>query len=102
MAHLMKGHGFMMSAQNTHDIPTFYHVFVSFHIVISVVITLYLILGFLCTSGEKGGIWRLCGDLKKENGEPSSNIEKLQCRDVEVRRRACLHQPNVATLLGLN
>ena len=43
----------MTSVQNTHDIPTFYHVFISFHIVISVVITLYLILRFLCTSGEK-------------------------------------------------
>ena len=60
-----------MNAQNTHDIPAFYHVFVSFHIVISVVITLYLILGLLCTLGD---IWRLYGDLKKENGEPSSNV----------------------------
>ena len=63
-----------MSAQNTHDLLVFYYVFVSFHIVISVVITLYVILGFLCISGEKGGIWRLYGDLKEENGEPSSNI----------------------------
>ena len=46
-----------MSAQNTHDIPAFYHVFFTFHIVISVVLTLYLILGFLCTLGEKGGSW---------------------------------------------
>ena len=48
--------GSVMSAQNTHDISAFYHVFVSFHIVISVVIALYLILGLLYTSGEKGGI----------------------------------------------
>ena len=46
----------VMSAQNTHDILVFYHVFVSFHIVISVVITLYMIFGFLCTSGEKDSI----------------------------------------------
>ena len=63
-----------MNAQNTHDIPAFYHVFVSFHIEINVVITLYLILGLLCTLGEKYDIWRLYGDLKKENGEPSSNV----------------------------
>ena len=73
-----------MSAKNTHDIPAFYHVFVSFHIVISVVIALYLILGFLCTSSEKGGIWRLYGDLKKENGEPSSNIATLRSDDLPV------------------
>ena len=74
-----------MRAQNTHDIPAFYHVFVSFHIVISVVIALYLILGFLCTLGEKCGIWKLYGDLKKENGEPSSNVPTSQ-------------RPHVATL----
>ena len=79
--------GDMMSAQNTHDIPVFYHVFVSFHIVISVVIALYLILGLLCTSSEKGGIWRLYGDLKKENGEPSSNIATSQRCDVRTSRR---------------
>ena len=45
--------GGVMSAQNTHDIPAFYHIFISFHVVISVIIALYLILGFLCTSGEK-------------------------------------------------
>ena len=41
-----------MSVQSTHDIPTFYYVFVPFHIVISVVIALYMIFGFLCTIGE--------------------------------------------------
>ena len=93
-----------MSAQNAQHIPTFYHVFGSFHLVISVFIALYLILGSLCILGEKGGIWRLCGYLKKEIGEPSLNI------DVEIVRRAALHQPNVvtpqrrdiATSLGLN
>ena len=68
----------------THDIPAFYHVFVSFHIVISVVITLYLILSFLCTSSEKGSIWRLCGDLKKKNGEPSLNVTTLRLDDVPI------------------
>ena len=34
--------------------PHFYYVFVPFHIVISVVITLDLIFGFLCTIGESG------------------------------------------------
>ena len=48
--------GGVMSAQNTHHIPAFYHVFGSFHLVISVLIALYLILDFLCISGEKGGI----------------------------------------------
>ena len=48
--------GGVMSAKKTHDILVFYHVFISFQIVISVVIALYLILGFLCTSSEKGGI----------------------------------------------
>ena len=55
-----------MSAQNTHHIPTFDHVFSLFHLVISVLIVVYLILRFLCISGEKGGIWRLCGDMKKK------------------------------------
>ena len=41
-----------MSVQNTHDIPAFYYVFSPFHIVISVVIALYLIFGFLCIIGE--------------------------------------------------
>ena len=45
-----------MSAQNTHHIPACEHVFDSFHLVISAIIVVYLILGFLCISGEKGGI----------------------------------------------
>ena len=40
--------GGLMSAQNTHHIPACEHVFSSFHLVISVVIVLYMILGFLC------------------------------------------------------
>ena len=79
--------GGVMSAQNTHDIPVFYHVFVSFHIVISVVIALYLILGLLCTSSEKDDIWRLYGDLKKENGESNSNVAMSQRCDVRTSRR---------------
>ena len=87
-----------MSAQNVHHIPTFYHVFDSFHLVISVFIALYLILGSLCISSEKSGIWRLCGDLKKEIREPSLNIATSQRHvDVEIVRRAARHQPNVAT-----
>ena len=27
-----------------------------------------MILDFSCISGEKGGVWKLRGDLKKENG----------------------------------
>ena len=41
-----------MSVQNTHHIPAFYYVFVPFHIVISVVMVVYLIFGYLCTTGE--------------------------------------------------
>ena len=67
-----------MSAQNTHHIPACEHIFSSFHLVISVVIVVYLILGFLCISGEKYGIWRLCGDLKRRLEESST----LQCHDV--------------------
>ena len=64
-----------MSAQNTHHIPAFDHVFGLFHLVISAFIVVYLILGFLCISGEKGGIWKLCGDLNKEiGGELSLNV----------------------------
>ena len=83
----------VISAQNTHDILVFYHVFISFYIVISVVIALYLILSFLCTSGEKGDIWRLCGDLKKENGEPSSNFAMPSSHDITKSSRH-----NAATL----
>ena len=55
----------VMSAQNTHHIPVVYHVFGLFHTLISVFITLYLILGFLCIIGENDNIWRLCEGLKK-------------------------------------
>ena len=70
--------GGVMSTQNTHHIPAFDHVFDSFHLVISVFIIVYLILGFLCISGEKCGIWKLCGDLKKEiGGELNLNVVTL-------------------------
>ena len=65
--------GLLMSAQNTHHIPACEHVFDSFHLVISAVIVVYLILGFLCISGEKCGIWRLCGDLKSRLEESSAS-----------------------------
>ena len=77
--------GGVMSAQNTHHIPVFDHIFSSFHLVINVFIVVYLILGFLCISGEKGGIWRLCGDVKKEIGEPRLNVAMLGRHNVEVR-----------------
>ena len=73
-----------MSAQNTHDILVFYHVFDSFHIVISVVIALYLILHFLCISSENGSIWRMCGGLKKDIGEPSPNVATLRSEDMPI------------------
>ena len=74
-----------MSDQNTHHMPAFDHVFGSFHLVISAFIVAYMILDFLCISGEKGGIWKLCGDLKKNiGGELSLNVTTLQHRDVEV------------------
>ena len=71
-----------MSAQNTHHIPVFDHVFGSFQLVISTLIVVYLILGFLCIADEKGGTWRLCGDVKKEIGEPSLNVATFQSRDI--------------------
>ena len=58
-----------MNAQNTHHIPVFDHVSCSFHLVISVLIVVYMILGFFCISGEKDDTWRLCGDVKKEIGD---------------------------------
>ena len=70
-----------MSAQNTHHIPAFYHVFDSFHLV-SVFIALYLTLNFLCISGEKGGIWRLYESLEKKNVEPSSNVAMLRLDNI--------------------
>ena len=83
-----------MSAQKTYHIPAFDHVFDSFHLVISVFIIIYLILNYLCISGEKGGIWKLCGDLKKEiGGELSLNVTMLQRHDVLMSQR-----PNVTML----
>ena len=73
-----------MIAQNTHHIPAFDHVFSSFHLVISVLFVVYMILGFLCISGEKGSIWRLCGDMKKEIREPNLNIVTSQRHDIEI------------------
>ena len=74
-----------MIAQNTHHISAFDHVFCLFHLVISVLIIVYLILDFLCISSEKGGGWKLYGDLKKEiEGEPSLNVATFQHCDVEV------------------
>ena len=71
--------GGVMSAQNTHHIPAFDHVFGLFHLVISVFIVVYLILGFLCISGEKCCIWKLCGDFKKDiGGELSLNVATFQ------------------------
>ena len=54
-----------MSAQNTHHIPAFDHIFGLFHLVISEFIVVYLILFFLYISGENDGIWKLCGDLRR-------------------------------------
>ena len=56
----------------------------SFHLVISAFSVVHMILVFLCISGEKGGIWRLCGDVKKEIGEPSLNVMTFSRRDVKV------------------
>ena len=48
-------------------------------------IVIYVILGFFCIASEKGGIWRPCGDLKKEiGGEPNLNVATFQRRDVDV------------------
>ena len=75
----------LMSSQNTHHIPAFDRVFISFYLVISTFIVVYLILGFLCISSEQGDIWKLCGDWKKEfGGELSLNIAMFIRRDVEV------------------
>ena len=73
-----------MSSQNTHHIPAFDHVFGSFHLVISDFIVVFMILGFLYISGEKGNIWRLCGDMKKEIREPSLSVATFSRRDVKV------------------
>ena len=73
----------MMSAQNTHHIPAFYHAFGSLYLVISVLIVVYMILGFLCILDEKGGIWRLCGDMKKDILGPNLNVPTLKSYDVQ-------------------
>ena len=84
--------GGVMSAQNTHHIPAFDHIFGSFHLVIRALIVVYLILRFLCISGEKGGTWKLCGDVMKEIGEPSLNVTTFQRHNVLT-----LRHPNVTT-----
>ena len=86
----------VMSAQNTQHIPAFDQVFGSFYLIISAFFffALYPTLGFLCILGEKSGIWKLSGDLKKEiGGELSLNVTTFQRRDVLTLRR-----PNVETL----
>ena len=78
----------MMGAQNTHHVPAFDRVSCSFHLVISVFIVVYLILSFLCISGEKDSIWKMCGDLKKEIGrELNLNVATFSGRDVPTSRR---------------
>ena len=57
MSHYLFADNKLMSAQNTHHILAFDHVFDLFHLVISVSIIVYLILGFLMyISDEKSGI----------------------------------------------
>ena len=68
--------GGVMSVQNTHHIRVCEHVFGSFHLVISAAIVVYIILGFLCILGEKGGIRRLCGDLKRRLQESSASTSR--------------------------
>ena len=68
--------GGVMSAQNIFHIPACEHVFESFHLVISVFIVVYLILVFLCILGEKCGIWRLCGDLKRRLEESLASTSR--------------------------
>ena len=86
----------VMNAQNTNHIPAFDHDFGSFYLVISAFIALYLILDFSCISGEKCGIWKLCGDLKKKiGGELSCNVAMLRLYDVQPT------SANVATSPGL-
>ena len=85
--------GGVMSAQNTHHILAFYHIFDSFQLVISVFIVLYLILGFLCILGEKERHLGPIRDLKKKIGEPSLNVATFQRRNVLTSSHL-----NVATL----
>ena len=51
----------------------------------------------LCILGEKGGIWKLCGDLKEIGKEINLNVVMFQCHDVLMSRR-----PNVAMLRSYN
>ena len=81
----------LMSAQKTHHIPVIDHIFGSFYLVVSAFFfALYQILGFSCILSEKGGIWKLCGDLKKEIEESSASTSRRshfamsQSRDIEV------------------
>ena len=69
--------------KNIHHILAFDRIFGSFYLVISVFIVVYMILSFLCISGEKCDIWKLCGDLKKEiGGELRLNVATLERRDI--------------------
>ena len=77
-----RGHGVVMNGQNTHHIPSFYHVFGTFHTLISVFIALYLVLGYLCISGKNCGIWRMYGGLKKQIRDSSPNVATFQRSDV--------------------
>ena len=56
----------MMSSQNTHHIPAFYHVY------------------RLVYDTRFPEHFRY-GSMEKKNGEPSSNVTTSQCHDVEVR-----------------
>ena len=57
---------------------------VHFDLVISAFIVVYMILNFLCISGEKDDIWKPCGDLKEIEGELNHNVTTFSRRDVEV------------------
>ena len=80
--------GGVMSAQKIHHILAFDHVFGSFYLVISAFIVVYLILSFLCISGEKCDIWKLCGDLQNEiGGDLRLNVATLERLDILTSRR---------------
>ena len=61
-----------------------------------------MILGFLYISSEKGGIWRLCGDLKKNIGEPSPKVATLRSDDVPIFISPTSRRCDFTTSLGLN
>ena len=99
-----RGHEVVMNAQNTHHIPSVYHVFGTFHTLISVFIALYLILSYLCISGKNGGIWSMCGGLKKQIRDSSPKVATFQHSNIITSRRlnvatlrSEMQQPNVAT-----